>query len=111
MGEMYRQGRGVRADKTEAANWYDRSAMCGFPKAQYTLGMLYLEGAGVEADTRKAEMFFEFSAKQGNAEAKNNLATLHAQRGEVDQAATIWSGLAAAGEQSAQCNLGMCYMR
>jgi len=111
MGEMYRQGRGVPVESAEAAKWYEWSAEAGFPKAQYTLGMIYLEGQGVQKDFRKAEMWLRFAAKQGNAEAKNNLATMHAQRGEVDQAAEIWLELARNGEPNAQCNIGMCYMR
>merc|ERR1712048_474388 len=79
--------------------------------AQYTLGMLFLEGTGVEKDAQKAEMWLRFAAKQGNMEAKNNLATVLAQLGEVKQAAEIWWELAKAGEQNAQCNIGMCYMR
>jgi len=101
----------VPADAKEAALWYERSAEAGFPKAQYTLGMLFLEGTGREKDLKKAEMWMHFAAKQGNQEAKNNLATMHAQRGEVDQAAEIWWELAKAGELNAQCNIGMCYMR
>mmetsp|Transcript_86190 Transcript_86190/g.150358 ORF Transcript_86190/g.150358 Transcript_86190/m.150358 type:complete len:641 (+) Transcript_86190:21-1943(+) len=111
MGEMYRQGRGVPLDASEAAKWYERSAESGFPKAQYTFGMLFLEGNGRERDIRKAEMWLRFAAKQGHAEAKNNMATMHAQRGEVDQAAEIWADLAKGGEPNAQCNIGMCYMR
>ncbi|CAE8616012.1 unnamed protein product [Polarella glacialis] len=111
MGEMYRQGRGVPSDASEAAKWYERSAECGFPKAQYTLGMLYLEGTGLVRDAKKAELWLRFASRQGSAEAKNNLATLHAQSGEVDQAAEIWAELARGGEVNAQCNLGMCYMR
>lgn len=111
MGELYRQGRGLPADAGEAMKWYERSAEAGFPKAQYTLGMLYLDGTGTKKDMQMAELWMRFAAKQGNQEAKNNLATMHAQRGEVEQAAEIWAELAAAGEVNAQCNLGMCFMR
>ena len=36
-------------------------------------------------------MWLGFAARQGDLEAKNNLATMHAQRGQVDQAAEIWA--------------------
>lgn len=111
MGEMYRQGRGVPVNGQLAVEWYERAAEAGFPKAQYALAMLYLEGQGVDKDLRKAEKWLGFAARQGDPEARNNLATIHAQRGEVDQAAKIWSELARLGEPNAQCNIGMCYMR
>lgn len=111
MGEMYRQGRGVPVHGQEAWKWYERSAEAGFPKAQYVLAMLCLEGQGVEKDLRKAETWLGFAARQGDPEARNNLASMHAQRGEVDQAAQIWAELANLGEPNAQCNIGMCYMR
>mmetsp|Transcript_89681 Transcript_89681/g.228115 ORF Transcript_89681/g.228115 Transcript_89681/m.228115 type:complete len:116 (-) Transcript_89681:42-389(-) len=73
--------------------------------------MLYLEGSGVPKDALKAEHWLHLAARQGDPEAKNNLATVHAQRGEVDQAAEIWWELARNGEPNAQCNIGMCFMR
>merc|ERR1712183_619234 len=73
--------------------------------------MLFLEGVGLQQDLRKAEMWLRFAAKQDHAEAKNNLATVYAQQGNVEQAAEIWWELAQAGEQNAQCNIGMCFMR
>mmetsp|Transcript_20229 Transcript_20229/g.47572 ORF Transcript_20229/g.47572 Transcript_20229/m.47572 type:complete len:143 (+) Transcript_20229:3-431(+) len=108
---MYRQGRGVRTDFSEAAKWYQRSAEAGFPKAQYTLGMLFLDGTGLQQDLRQAEMWLKFAARQGHAEAKNNVATIHAQRGEVEEASQIWEELAQSGEPNAQCNLGMAFLR
>uniref|UniRef100_A0A7S0FUH1 Fe2OG dioxygenase domain-containing protein n=1 Tax=Pyrodinium bahamense TaxID=73915 RepID=A0A7S0FUH1_9DINO len=111
LGEMCREGRGVPRDLGEAARWYRRSAKAGFPRAQYTLGILHLEGQGVVRDQEKAEAWFRYAAKQGVPEAKNNVAALAAQRGDVQEAANIWSDLAAGGEPNAQCNLGMCYMR
>ena len=44
LGFMYRDGRGVAQDDTEAVRWYILAAEQGNADAQFNLGFMYVEG-------------------------------------------------------------------
>ena len=62
---MYLDGRGVKQDYAQAAQWYRKAADQGNARAQYNLGTLYEAGNGVEKDVDKAVEWFRKAAKQG----------------------------------------------
>jgi len=114
-----------------SASWLRAAAEAGLGTAQKNLALIHAGQVVERAEVRaaewtqraiellhaeewgavRAEATLRRAAQRGVPEAKNNLAVLSAQRGDLQEAATMWSDLAAMGEPNAQCNLGMCYMR
>lgn len=111
IGNRYMEGRGVTADFTKAAQWYDISAGQGFAPAQYRLGNFNEKGLGMPRDLDKAKTWYQLSAQQGNASAMHNLAVLFATgaNGAPDNAsAARWFTQAAElGVKDSQFNLGI----
>ena len=54
LGDMYRDGEGVRQDYKKAIYWYEKAANQGYAPAQYNLGVMYSNGKGVKQDYKKA---------------------------------------------------------
>ncbi len=50
LGEIYRNGRGVEKDATEAVKCYKKAADQGFAEAQYSLGWSHVSGVGIKQD-------------------------------------------------------------
>jgi hypothetical protein len=69
LGIMYRKGKGVKTDDSEARKNFELSAAQGNPQAQFSLGESYLYGLGVELDPKEAAEHFILSAKQGKGES------------------------------------------
>ncbi|MDQ0456910.1 peptidoglycan-binding protein [Rhizobium paknamense] len=113
LGARYQEGRGVTADFTKAAIWYQRAADQGLAPAQYRLAGLYEKGTGVPRDVVKAKALYDQAAKAGNASAMHNLAVLYASGadGKPDmQAAAEWFAKAAdLGIADSQFNLAVLY--
>jgi len=63
---MYKNGRGVPQDYTEAVRLYLLSAEQGHALAQTNLGVLYVRGFGVQQDKVLAHMWFNLGAANGN---------------------------------------------
>ncbi len=78
LGIMYRDGRGVPQDLTEAAWWFAKSAEQGHLRAQYALAVMYVEGRAVPKDFAEAAKWYGLAAEQGHALAQYNLAVLFA---------------------------------
>lgn len=53
LGNMYRNGHGVKQDSTKAHEWYTKSANQGHAEAQFILGEMYYDGHGVKQDDEK----------------------------------------------------------
>jgi hypothetical protein len=71
VGQMYFEGKGVKADPKEAARWLEPAATKGIARAQFLLGKLYLSGEGVAAaDPAKAAALTKAAADQGLVEAQ-----------------------------------------
>ena len=66
MGDLYRDGEGVRKDTTIAADWYRKAADQGDADAQGTLGFMYYRGEGVPEDHALARKWLGQAAEQGN---------------------------------------------
>jgi localization factor PodJL len=115
IGARYTDGRGVAADRAEAAKWYKLSADRGFAPAQYRLGNMYEKANGVERNLSEAKRYYQLAADQGNAGAMHNLAVLLASdaAGAPDfKAAGDWFIKASnLGVRDSQFNLAILYAR
>jgi TPR repeat protein len=70
IGNMYREGQGVPADRRQAAQWYERAAAGGSRSAQFSLGDMLENGDGIPRDVARAAKLYEQSARQGFPEAQ-----------------------------------------
>ncbi|TRB00506.1 MULTISPECIES: cell division protein PodJ [Rhizobium/Agrobacterium group] len=111
----YTEGRGVAADRAEAAKWYKLAADRGLAPAQYRLANLYEKANGVERNLSEAKRYYTLAAEQGNAGAMHNLAVLLASdaAGQPDfTAAAQWFIKASElGVRDSQFNLAILYAR
>ena len=111
----YTDGRGVAADRAEAAKWYKLAADRGLAPAQYRLANLYEKANGVERNLSEAKRYYTLAAEQGNAGAMHNLAVLLASdaAGQPDfTAAAQWFIKASdLGVRDSQFNLAILYAR
>ncbi|WP_343314875.1 peptidoglycan-binding protein [Brucella sp. BE17] len=111
IGNRYMDGRGVPADMSKAASWYEKAAGKGFAPAQYRIASFNEKGRGVPLDLKKARAWYEKAAHQGNASAMHNLAVLIAsgKDGPSDNvAAAHWFARAAElGIKDSQFNMGI----
>jgi TPR repeat protein len=62
LGELYRQGLGVRQDLAKAADWYRLAANRGDANASFAYGMMLLRGEGVQRDVARARQLLEEAA-------------------------------------------------
>ncbi len=63
MGLLHETGRGVAAEPSAAAAWYERAARQGVAAAQYNLAVLYQAGRGVPEDAGRALYWLEVAAR------------------------------------------------
>ena len=74
VGKMYYEGRGVDRNYAEAVKWFRRSALQGFPDAQYRLGMMYCRGKKVsEKKIKRCIHWLRRASAQGHQNAKKLL--------------------------------------
>lgn len=78
VANRYAEGRGVSADLTKAAEWYENAAQLGFAPAQFRIGNFLEKGRGIERDLDQAKIWYQMAAEQGNTSALHNLAVLYA---------------------------------
>lgn len=76
LGHLYRWGKGVQQDLTQAAFWYYTAAKGGSDSAQYNLGVMYLRGEGIPRNEEEGVLWLERAAEQNNREAVERLAHL-----------------------------------
>lgn len=82
MGELYRDGLGVKPNPAEAVRWYQLADKQGDPNAAFALARAYIEGAGVKQDHAKAKEYFERAAAKNHPAALYNLGIM-AIEGEI----------------------------
>ncbi len=66
LGEMYRDGEGVRQDHAKAFEWYQKADNQGFAEAQSNLGVMYFSGKGVRQDKTRAKELISQSCANGH---------------------------------------------
>lgn len=113
VGARFAEGKGVRQNFKEAAQWYTKSATRGFALAQYRLATLYERGLGVDKDLSRAKIWYERAARQGNVKSMHNLAVLTAGSGtgntDYGEAARWFTEAANRGLADSQFNLAILY--
>ncbi len=82
IGEIYRDGLGVKQDYTQALHWYGLAEARGDAQAAFALARAYVEGFGVKPDLGKAKTYFERAAAKNHPAALYNLGIM-AIEGEI----------------------------
>lgn len=66
VGDMYKEGLGVKQDDVEAVKWYRQAAEQGEANAQAILGFSYLLGKGIQVNKSLAKEWFGKACDNGN---------------------------------------------
>jgi localization factor PodJL len=115
IGSRYVEARGVPADFSKAAIWFQRAADQGLAPARYRLAGLYEKGTGVPRDVAKAKGLYLLAAAAGNASAMHNLAVMYASgtdgKTDMQEAAKWFIKAANLGITDSQFNLAVLYAR
>ena len=91
LGELYRDGLGVRTDPTEAARWYKLAADRGDAQGAYALALAHLQGRGVPVDRKAGRALLEKAAAGNHVGALYNLGLVAAEDKPPDyKAAAGW---------------------
>jgi TPR repeat protein len=77
IGEMFDNGKGVKQDHVQAAEWYRKAANQGHGKAQYNLGGMYDSGQGVTQDYALAFHWFLKATHRGMWQAYFNVGNMY----------------------------------
>ena len=77
MGELYREGRGVKKDEILATIYFGQAARQGHDTAQLEYGLRLLNGIGIGKNENDAARWFKINARRGNVIAQNRLAHLY----------------------------------
>ena len=113
IGLMYRKGRGVTQNDSEAARWYRRAADQGDNDAQFTLASMYEDGEGVAQSYAEAARWYRMAADQGHAKSQLNLGILYDEGNGVPlddaEAVRLYRLAAEQDNVKAQFNLGLMY--
>lgn len=114
MGDVYRDGRGVEKNLTEARYWYVLGAAKKNVFAEFNLALIYENGLGVDANPQKAAYWLWRAAKQGFAPAMEKLSAYYldgkAIPKDVAQAEILLTGAAEMGHIYAELQLGNLYI-
>lgn len=87
IGELYRDGLGVRTDPAEAARWYKLAADRGDAQGAYAFALAHLQARGVEEDRVVAKKYLELAAAHQHVGALYNLGLMAAEEKEPQFAA------------------------
>ena len=79
LGELYRDGLGVRTDPAEAARWYKLAADRGDAQGAYALALAHLQGRGVPVDRRAGRELLAKAAAGNHVGALYNLGLVAAE--------------------------------
>ena len=113
LGCMYRQGRAIEQDFTNALLCYRKAADQGYARAQNCLGWMYEGGLGVEQDFTEALSWYLKAACQGFALSQSYVGLMYergrAVRQDYAEALSWYLRAACQGCAPAQDNLGRVY--
>lgn len=92
VGMMHNNGIGTPPDRSQAFEWFQKSAAANHPLGAYKLGCYYDgQGAGVVAtDTDQALKYKLVSAKAGYARAQHDVALTYDRQGNSEEALKWW---------------------
>ncbi|KAG0274208.1 hypothetical protein BGZ95_010010, partial [Linnemannia exigua] len=113
LGDMLRDGKGVRQDRRAAMDWYSKAAEQGHARSQYSIGLLYEQGDGAKQETLRNVRRYLKGAVRGYSEADEEIVKAEErERGipQDDTKAFEWYHQAAErGYQAAQLKVARCY--
>jgi len=105
VGTMYQNGRGVKADRDKAIEWYGKAAEQGNTSAVSRLGLMEANQASFSSEMLQAE--------QGNAESQYNVGNMFAKGNgtnmDLGQAVGWYEKAASQGHTKAAYKLGLAY--
>ena len=76
LGFMYRSGKGVTQDYTEALRWFQLAAAQGLPVALFNVAVCHARGEGVPEDREQARLWYMRAHAAGHAYAADTLRNL-----------------------------------
>lgn len=105
----------IAQDYSNAVNYYQKAADCGYAKAQNNLGCMYRWGLGIDQSDENAVRWYKQSADQGDSYGQNNLAYMlengfGVQKNE-NQARLYYQKSAEQENPYAQANIGLFYWK
>ncbi|KAF9120394.1 hypothetical protein BGW39_011456 [Mortierella sp. 14UC] len=113
LGDMYRDGRGVRQDYPAAMEWYIAAAEQGHADALYNIGFFHNMGHGTSQDFSEAMIWYLRAAELGHADAQYEIGHLYHRGQGVSQdypQAMNWYLMAAHKDHAgAQIEIGFMY--
>ena len=115
LGDCYAKGRGVSADLSTAARWYEKAAKQGNAQGLYRMGCCCLSGYGVPRNNKQAFSYFSQAADQGHAEAQCALGDCYnsgkGTEANASQAVEWYTRAAKQGNVEAQLKLAARYVK
>jgi len=111
IGELYRDGLGVRQNPAEALRWYRLADQRGDRQAAFAIARAYILGAGVAQDYAKAREFLDKAAAKDHGAALYNLGVM-AIEGEIQdyhKAAELFRRAREQGDLDATYSLAFLY--
>ena len=77
IGEIYRNGNGIKQNYEKAYGYFKKAANNGEPEAQNYLGLMFLQGEHVKENDEKAVAYFQQAAEQELPVAQYNLGSCY----------------------------------
>lgn len=111
LGNLYKEGQGVRKDTVQALKLMQQAADSGLPEALYELGIAHQQGMGGEAGAARAVQYLTQAANQGHLPAHLALAALFETENQPDKALAWLVQAARKGSAKAQFRLGDHYAK
>ena len=106
MGDMYRDGKGVKQSYTMAIMLYELAIAQDDPVAMYDLARLYQTGCGVELSLDRAKELYGRAAELGDADAQYNLGLMYLNvYQDLANGTKMWIKSAAQGQEKAKRGL------
>lgn len=113
LGMEYIKGQNIQQSYQNAREWFEKSAVQGYPRAFGFLGTMYQDGLGVQQDYKKALSFLYHAASKGDIDAMASLGLMYSEGEGVERnfskALEFLRPSANAGNWSAQFTLGAMY--
>jgi TPR repeat protein len=111
LGNLYKEGQGVKKDPVQALKLMQQAADSGLPEALYELGIASQQGIGSEASPARATQYLTQAANQGHIPAHLALATLLETENQPEKARSWLLQAARKGSAKAQFRLGDSYAK
>lgn len=89
LGTMYKDGKGVESNFTEAKVWYEQAAKQGHVIAQFHVGIMYEQGLGGPQDYAQALNWYGQAAESGFSYAQFNLGMMYLQSRGTERSLTL----------------------